>query len=107
MSVVVYFIHAAAIRVRSTLARSPWLLYLVGYARPPAHPSRRSHSAVLPARPRWSAARLDQANEANYPNTRLAVQCRSDGDGLHAEMLRPRSGRHVEPDRCDILKCEV
>ena len=50
----------------------------------------------LPSRSRRIAPRLDQAHEADDPNTRLAVQCRSYGDGLHAELLHPSGGRHFE-----------
>ena len=59
-------------------------------------PARRSDSAVLPARSRRPAARLDQAHEANHPHARLALQRRPHGDGLHAEMLHPRSRGHIE-----------
>ena len=58
--------------------------------------SRRSDSAVLSARPRRPAARLDQAHEAHHPDARLAVQCRPHGHGLHDEMLCAGGGRHIE-----------
>ena len=58
--------------------------------------ARRGDSAVLPARSRRLAARLDQAHEADHPHAGLAVQRRSHGDGLHAEVLRARGGRNVE-----------
>ena len=57
---------------------------------------RRSDSALLPARPRWPAARLDQAHEAHHPHTRLALQRRPHGDGLHVEVLRAGGGRNIE-----------
>ena len=60
------------------------------------HAARRSDSAVLPARPRRPAARLDQAHEAHHPHAGLALQRRPHGDGLHAEMLRPGRRRHLQ-----------
>ena len=58
--------------------------------------ARRSDSALLPARPRRPAARLDQAHEAHHPHPGLALQRRPHGDGLHAEVLRSRGRRHFE-----------
>ena len=46
---------------------------------------------------------MDQAHEADHSHARLAVQCRPHGDGLHAEMLRSRGGRHVERSAKDIV----
>ncbi len=63
---------------------------------PVSRPPRRSDSAVLPARPRRPAARLDQAHEAHHPHPGLALQRRPHGDGLHAEVLRPGGGRHLQ-----------
>ena len=63
--------------------------------------SRPSHPALLSARPRRPAARLDQADEADDPNIGLAVQRESHGDGLHVEMLCARGRRNLqryEPD---------
>ncbi len=54
--------------------------------------SRTSDSALLSARPRRPAAWLDQTHEANHSDARLAIQCRSHGDGLHVEMLHPAAG---------------
>ena len=58
--------------------------------------ARRSHSALLPARSRRPAARLDQAHEAHHPHPGLALQRRPHGDGLYPEVLHPRRRRHVE-----------
>ena len=58
--------------------------------------ARRSDSALLPARSRRAAARLDQAHEADDPHAGLALQCGPDGDGLHAEVLCSGRGRHFE-----------
>ena len=58
--------------------------------------ARGSDSALLPARPRRPAARLDQAHEAHHPHAGLALQRRSHGDGLHAEVLRSRRRRHLQ-----------
>ena len=41
---------------------------------------------------RRPATRLDQTDEAHDPHTRMALQRRSHGDGLHAEMLCPAAG---------------
>ena len=57
---------------------------------------RRSDPALLPARPRRLAARLDQTDEADDPHARLALQRRPHGDGLHAEMLRPGGRRNFQ-----------
>ena len=57
--------------------------------------ARRGDSALLRARPRWFAARLDQAHEAHHPHAGLALQRRPHGDGLHAEVLCSGGGRHV------------
>ena len=59
-------------------------------------PARRSDSALLPARPRRPAARLDQAHEAHHPHPGLALQRRPHGDGLHPEMLRSGCRRHFQ-----------
>ena len=64
--------------------------------RPVPRSARRSDSALLPARSRRPAARLDQAHEAHHPHARLALQRRPHGDGLHDEVLRPGGRRHVE-----------
>ena len=64
--------------------------------RPDANSARRSDPAVLSARSRRPASRLDQAHEANDPHAGLAFQCRSNGDGLHIEMLCSRGRRHFE-----------
>ena len=58
--------------------------------------ARRSDPALLPARPRRTAARLDQAHEAHHSHAGLALQRGSHGDGLHAEVLRSGGRRHVE-----------
>src|SRR5208282_2854633 len=39
---------------------------------------------------------MDPAHEAHYPHPGLALQRRSHGDGLHAQVLRSRSRRHLE-----------
>src|SRR5439155_20977060 len=44
-----------------------------------------------------------EAHEANHPDAGLAVQCRSHGDGLHAEVLRAGSGRHVQRHEPDVV----
>ncbi len=65
--------------------------------------ARGGDSSLLRARPRWIAARLDQAHEARDSHARLAIQRRPHGDGLHAEMLRPRGGWHVERHAHDFI----
>ena len=50
-------------------------------------------SALLRAGPRRTAAGMDQADEADHSHVGLAVQCGSDGDGLHAEVLHSGGGR--------------
>src|SRR3954467_2295616 len=69
-----------------------------------AHPSRRSDSALLLARSRWPAPWLDQTHEAHYPHSGLALQCRSHGHGLHAEVLRPRSRRNLKRSESESLR---
>ena len=46
-------------------------------------------SAVLPAGPRRSAAWMDQTHETYHPHSRLEIQCRPYGDGLHHESYVP------------------
>ena len=66
-----------------------------------AHPARGSDSALLPARSRRLAARLDQAHEAHHPHPGLALQCRPHGDGLHAASatFRRRAEHRANCDR--------
>ena len=59
-------------------------------------PARRSDPALLPARPRWPAPRLDQAHEAHHSHPGLALQRRPHGHGLHTQVLRSRGRRNVE-----------
>ncbi len=47
--------------------------------------------ALLQARPRWLAARLDQTHEAGDSDNGVALQLGSDGEGLCAEVVH--SGR--------------
>ena len=65
--------------------------------------ARRSDSAVLPARSRRPAARLDQAHEADDPHSGLALQRRSHGDGLHAEELCSGGGRHFKRNQGQLV----
>ena len=58
--------------------------------------ARRSDSALLSARSGRAAAGLDQTHEADHSHAGLALQCRSHGDGLRLEVLRPGGQRHFE-----------
>jgi hypothetical protein len=68
-----------------------------------SRPAGRSNSALLSARPRRTATRLDQAHEANDSNSWLALQCRSHGDGLYLEVLHPGCRRDLERDEIRLV----
>ncbi len=65
--------------------------------------ARRIDSALLSARPRWAAAGLDQAHEADDSHIGMALQRGPHGDGLHAEVLHSRGGRDLERNQADVL----
>ncbi len=46
---------------------------------------------------------MDQTHEADYSYAGLAIQRRSHGDGLHAEVLHSRGRRHVERNQTALL----
>ena len=49
------------------------------------------------------APRLDQAHETYHSYSGLALQRRPHGDGLHPEMLRPRSRRDLKRHPASLL----
>ena len=63
-----------------------------------ARAARRGDPALLRPRSGRPAARLDRADEARHPHARLALQRRPHGDGLRAEGVRARGGRHEQPN---------
>ena len=66
-----------------------------------------SDSAVLPARPRRVATRLDQTHEADHQHAGMALQRRPDGDGLHDEVLHTGCRRHVKRDTAALVSWVV
>ena len=72
--------------------------------RPLPGSARRTDSSLLSARPRRTAPGMDQAHEADHPHPWLALQRRSHGDGLHAEVLHSRGWRHVERNQASLLR---
>ena len=72
-----------------------------------ARAARRGRAALLPARCRRVAARVDRPDEARDPDAGLALQRRSHGDGLRQVRLHPGGGRHEQQRARPILAGDV